>query len=148
MFFDALMRARDVLLDPVLRKIYDDAGEDGLEQHASEQERCELDETTFDDDSHHDVEWRQVEEGEVFGAGEYFWMDQSTGITYVAMRASVVSTPADRENDGNDIPFHITDLQIALPVNLKYKYIEQLRIPECFYRADAMWNGFFHLTLF
>ena len=88
MFFDSLLRARDVLLDAVLRKIYDDAGEEGLEQHASEQERRELNETSFDDDAEHDIQWRQVEEGEVFGAGEYFWMDQSTGITYVAVHAS------------------------------------------------------------
>ena len=97
--FDSLVRARDVLLDTVLRKIYDDAGEQRLEEHTSGQERAKLSETSFDDGSDNDIEWRQVEEGEVFGAGEYFWMDQSTGITYVAVHASSSSNEPDMKDD-------------------------------------------------
>ena len=85
MFFDSLIHARDVLLDVVLRQIYDSDGEQGLKEYALAQDRAELDETSFDDESDEGVQWREVQEGEVFGAGEYFKMDQSTGVTYVAV---------------------------------------------------------------
>ena len=100
MFFDSLVRARDVLLDDTLRKIYDNSCEEGLQEHALAQERAEVNETTFDDDSDHDVEWRKVEEGEVFGPGEYFWMDQSTGLTYVAVHVLSSCNEANEENNG------------------------------------------------
>ena len=93
------MRARDVLLDATLRHIYDTAGEEGLEEHALAQERAELNETSFDDDSDHDVEWRKVEEGEVFGPGEYFWMDQSIGISSVAVRVLSSSDEAHEQDN-------------------------------------------------
>ena len=50
MFFDSLIHARDVLLDVVLRQIYDTDGEKGLEEYVLAQERAELDQTSFEDD--------------------------------------------------------------------------------------------------
>ena len=134
------MHARDVLLDSVLRKIYDEDGEEGLQQYESHKERAEVTETTFDDMT--DIEWRQVEEGEVFEKGEYFWMDQSTGTTYVAVHLSSPSNHCDGDEEIFEEDAYGQRFDLCLP-GKKYMSSERVMVPNTFFLTQNMLHHFF-----
>ena len=81
--FKKLQSVRDVLLDATLRTVYDLYGEPGLQSYTDSQERMELDQSAHDTKEFVSETWRLVQPGEAFGPGHEFWMDMSTGASYV-----------------------------------------------------------------
>ena len=73
-------------------------------------------------------------------------MDQSTGITYVAVRSSSLSNDEDTRKNVCDGNLEGTDFQIMMCVNGGDRELEHFILPANFWNHDPKWDVFFETT--